>query len=305
MKKLKLIALAALISAMSAAATWAQEKGLNTTRWYISSGPGAGEILYGPSHDLEDNDSTSQGHVGTGPECDCAHYHGTLRGKADPNPNGCGWGCIEALPSTLLEAQLFLDAAISANITNTALKDKIFDMLDVADTAISTDCNSLFDGVMDAIGAELAGALANGQFSDAQIDALLTAFIDYVSMGLEEMGLPFPEPPPPPKPCEVSLMLRRGSAGQTKLFDAKRKVNADVGEVVVLDAQGCPEGGDYEWEYKFMGAAKGDVPSRTGVSFTEQRFCVVAEKATSVTVTVIYHCPDGKIVKDTATISIQ
>jgi hypothetical protein len=80
-------------------------------------------------------------------------------------------------------------------------------------------------------------------------------------------------------------------------------VNADIGEVVVLDAQGCPEGGTYEWEYKFKGGKPGDVPTRTGISFTPQRFCVVAEKATTVTVTVIYHCMDGKTVKDTATVT--
>jgi hypothetical protein len=100
-------------------------------------------------------------------------------------------------------------------------------------------------------------------------------------------------------------MLRHGSGGQTKLFNAKRKVNADVGEVTVLDAQGCPEGGTYEWDYKFKGQPAGEVPSRAGISFTQQRFCALSEKPTTVTVTVTYHCPDGKKVKDTATINIQ
>ena len=79
----------------------------------------------------------------------------------------------------------------------------------------------------------------------------------------------------------------------------------DVGEVTVLDAQGVPPGGTYEWDYKFKGQAAGDVPSGAGISFTSQRFCALSQRPTTVTVTVTYHCPDGKKVKDTATINIQ
>lgn len=293
--------MAVLISALGTAAVWAQ-----ATRWYISSGPGAGVVLDGIGNTINDPDWGAEGHVGSGPECECQHYHGVLFGEEDPNREGCGWGCIEQLPANADDARTTLVNAINSNTgTNTALRDKLINMINLANGAIESHCNSLFEGIMDAICSELEGALSNGQITDEQIDEMLPALVEFVVSGIDEIDPPFPPPPPPPKPCKVSLMLRRGSAGQTKLFDAKRKVNADVSEVVVLDVQGCPEGGGYEWEYKFKGAGKGEVPSRTGISFSDRRFCVIAEKPTSVTVTVTYHCPDGKMVKDTVTIVFQ
>jgi hypothetical protein len=304
MKTHKLIAMAVLIGALSTAATWAQ-----ATWWRIVNGPGAGVILQGNFGFITNSTfGAEQGDIALGhfEDCECeghdGHYHGTILGVED-NGRGCGWGCVDLVPCDIDQARDALDDAIAA--VNPTLAAKLNSILGVAETAISTDCNSLFLGALDAMADELFGAILNGQVTDPQIDALVRAIVEYADFGLQAMGLNMPPPPPPPKPCKVALMLRRGSGAQTKLFDAKRKVNADVGEVVVLEAQGCPVGGTYEWEYKFQGAAKGDVPSRAGISFTPQRFCVLSEKATTVIVTVIYHCPDGKMVRDTATISIQ
>jgi hypothetical protein len=305
MKTFKFLVLLTLLGGLGITTLSAQN-----TRWRIANGPGAGAVLYGFGSNISSNlnlGTMAFGFIAPAhlPYCDCAHYHGFLYGKQD-NDEGCGWGCVVQIPVNIAQARSQLTNAIAQNTgTNTALRSKLNMLVMKGTEAISNDCSSLFRGVVDAMGEELLGAYFNGQLTDGQIDGLIGAIADFTCVGLEDMALPLPPPPPPPKPCKVQLMLRRGSPGQTKLFDAKRKVYADVGEVVVLDAQGCPEGGSYEWDYKFMGAAPNAVPSRTGISFTPQRFCLIAEKATTVSVTVTYHCPDGKAVKDTVTISYQ
>ena len=308
MKTKKLFLITTLVGALSIAAVQAQ-----TTWWRIVNGPGAGVLLTGSGNFIPTNvEFQAYGSVALGhfTDCECTafdgHYHGILFGKADPAPNACGWGCVVQVPCSYSEAVSALENAISNDTgTNSALRNKLLHLLNIADGAVFDECPSLFRGVVNAFGEELVGALLNGELTLDQVDHIVKALVEYADLGYEDMGLSFPPTPPPPKPCKVTLMLRRGSAGQTKLFDAKRKVNADLGEVVVLDAQGCPGTGPYEWEYKFKGGALGDVPSGAGISFTSQRFCVLSEKPTTVTVTVIYHCPDGKLVKDTATVVIQ
>jgi hypothetical protein len=311
MKTNKLLCLVALASALSIVTTHAQ----SVTWWRIVNGPGAGVLLMGTDVVIQSNANPgfgAEGFIAVGhfTDCECTafdgHYHGTLFGKPDPKPDNCGWGCVVKVPCTLSEASIDLGDAIDDTTgTNSALADKLYGLLGTADGAVRNDCPSLFRGAMNAFGEELLGALANGALTLDEVDEIVKALIEYVDLGYDAMGLSFPPTPPPPKPCKVNLLMRRGSAAQTKLFDAKRKIIADVGEVVVLDAQGCPGDGPYEWEYKFKGGALGDVPSGAGISFTPQRFCVLSEKPTTVKVTVIYHCPDGKTVKDTATIVIQ
>src|SRR5215213_5267427 len=101
MKKLRLIALAALFAVGISSAN-AAEKGIffQDTWWRITSGPGAGASLKGDGNIINDSLFGASGHVGFGTECDCRHYHGTLFGDPDPNEAGCGWGCAEEMRST-------------------------------------------------------------------------------------------------------------------------------------------------------------------------------------------------------------
>lgn len=43
-------------------------------------------------------DSNDSGIKGVDDGCDSIHYHGTLNGVADPEPNGCGHGLVTVIP---------------------------------------------------------------------------------------------------------------------------------------------------------------------------------------------------------------
>jgi hypothetical protein len=301
MKKNKLIAMAVLISALSTAAARAQ-----VARWEIVSGPGAGASLQTDFGSIIiDALFEANGHVAEPDECDCVHYHGVLFGKNDPNPHGCGWGCIEEVPPNPIAALGdLLEAIDQVAALDPDLADKLLSILDTAASAASNNCNSLFLAAASALGDEMVDLFSNKPSVAAQYDSVIEGIVFYCNLALDSMNLP-QAPTNEPPCCSVMLLRRHGSAAASKLFDAKRKINADVGEVVVLDAKSCPAGGPFMWEYKFKGVAKGDVPSGAGISFTTQRLCVLSEKPTTVTVTVSFICPNGREVHDTVTINIQ
>lgn len=72
--------------------------------YVITSGPGAGTVI----HTLADiasvtpdrNPSTQASGVISPPDmnCNAMHYHGTIFGQGDPDPEGCGWGKDFLLP---------------------------------------------------------------------------------------------------------------------------------------------------------------------------------------------------------------
>ena len=319
MRTFRIISMAVLISAIGTAATsWAQVEKC----WRIVDGKGAGFILsgtgncgFGPC--IDNPELGAEGFIAEGhfDDCECTefagHYHGTLFGIPDPDPNGCGWGCVIRAPCNLNEAQLnFIDAIDAFDDFAPGLAAKVRMVLEDSTNAINDDCFSVLAGNANAIGEEVLGARANQQITDEQMDNLLEAFANWINQAFDVMNGPEPTNNLPANTndpcCKVSLVLRKGSAAQTKFFDAKRKINADLGQVLVLDVDACPKDGAISWEYDFMGAPpKGDVPSGTGVSFSPKRFCVVAERKTSVKVTVTLKCPDGKEAKDSVTISYQ
>ncbi len=310
MKTIRVIAMAVLIGVLGTAATWAQEK-----CWRIVNGKGAGFILsgtgtcgFGPCVDTPELGAIGLIAEGHFDDCECTefagHYHGTLFGIPDPDPNGCGWGCVISAPCNLGEARNnFINSILDFDDFAPGLADKLIKLIEDSTNAINDDCFSVLSGTGNAMGEEILGARANQQITDEQMDNLLDAFMSWINQAFDVMSGPAPTNNPC---CKVSLVLRKGSGAQTKFFDAKRKINADLGQVIVLDADACPKDAAISWEYDFMGAPpQGDVPSGTGVSFTSKRFCVIAEKKTSVKVTVTLKCPDGKEVKDSVTISYQ
>ena len=286
MKKLRIIALTVLIGALGTASTWAQ-----LTSYRIVNGLGAGFIVNGNGGVITNSPfGSEQGFIALGhfDDCECTahdgHYHGTLAGIEDPDPNGCGWGCVDRVPANLSQAIDNLDDALDEIAGfSPELADKLDMILASGIEAAATDCASLFTAIANAMSEEVFGARANQQVTEQQIDNLLDAFMSWVNRSLDAM--PLIEPTNNPC-CKISLVRRKASAAQTKFFDAKRKINADVGEVIVLDVDACPKGAPISWEYQFKGEAKGDLPSGTGISFTPERFCVVAERATSVKITV-------------------
>lgn len=84
--------------------------------YVIVDGPGAGTQLNattdattGAVNAEPENNMTvdAMGHIGgigVGEGMNCpgplGHYHGTLKGKSDPNPEGCGWGHVAVFTQT-------------------------------------------------------------------------------------------------------------------------------------------------------------------------------------------------------------
>jgi hypothetical protein len=306
MKRLTLIALIVLATTLASITAQAQE-----TCWRIVNGKGAGFIVSGNGGFITNSIfGSEEGSIALGhfTDCECTehsgHYHGTLGGIPDPDPEGCGWGCVDRIPCDINEAlNDVVDAIDEIDQIAPGLGDKLIMILDAGSEALSNECYSVLLGDASAFGDELLGARANQQVTDDQIDNLLDAFMAWVNKAADGMtNLPVATNNPC---CKISLVLRKGSGPRTKFFDAKRKINADLGEVIVLDIDACPKDAPVSWEYQFKGEAKGDVAPGTGISFSPQRFCVVGERATSVKVTVTLKCPDGKEVKDTVTINYQ
>src|SRR5436190_6644145 len=111
MKTPKIITLALLIGLISTVCTFGQIDRC----WRIINGKGAGFIVggtgtcgFGPCAGNSDVDAAgfiAEGHFD---DCECTdhagHYHGTLFGIPDPDPNGCGWGCVDEIPCDLNQA---------------------------------------------------------------------------------------------------------------------------------------------------------------------------------------------------------
>jgi len=310
MKTIRTIGMAVLISVLgTATAAWAQPE---QACWRIVNGKGAGVIVSGPGLSVNTPDLGAEGFIAEGhfTDCECenhdGHYHGTLFGIEDPDPDGCGWGCVDRVPCNVNEALDDIVAAID-EIDDFApgLADKLIDILDAGSEALPSECYSVLLGDASAFGDELFGARANQQVTDEQIKNLLDAFMAWVNRAMDSMtNLPSAtnNMDNTNTCCEVSLVRRKGSGAQTKFLDVKNKLNADVGEVVALDVDKCPEDGTISWQYDFKSAPAGDVEPGTGISFTDKRFCVIAERPTTVKVTVTIKCPNGKTDKDTVTI---
>jgi len=312
MKTAKIKAVIVSIAALSVLAASAQI--FPTTCWRIVNGKGAGVVISGSgfgSFGPAISDQYAEGQIAFGhfKDCECTghdgHFHGSLFGIPDPDPNGCGWGCVDQMPcDEAADYQAVVQALTTLDNFNPVLAEKLYDILTDAVAARSNNCNSVFTGDANAMGEEVLGA-SSGKTNAVIYDPFIQAIVDYVVAALNGMALAPASTNTNCMPCKVSLVLRKGSSSETKFFDAKRKVIKDLGSVAVLDAQTCTDAGPIEWLYKFSGAAAGDVPSGSGISFSGGRFCVLSERPATVTVTVKVKCPDGKVVSDSVTVSFQ
>ena len=86
------------------------------TTYVIVDGPGAGTqlstttdattgmVIAGPGNNSATNADGHIGGIGIGEGMNCpgplGHYHGTLMGQPDPDPEHCGWGHVAALSAT-------------------------------------------------------------------------------------------------------------------------------------------------------------------------------------------------------------
>jgi hypothetical protein len=162
------------------------------------------------------------------------------------------------------------DLLLSINNTvlfDPALAGKLRSILDTAASAAGNKCNTLFLGAADAIADEMLGLLFGQPASVLQqYNPVIEDLLQYVATALDSIKTNTPPATNAPPCCSVMLVRKHGSTAQAKLFDAKRKINADVGEVVSLDVVTCPPNGAVKWDYKFTGQAKGAVPSGAGAA---------------------------------------
>lgn len=308
MKTSKFIVLATLVAILCDAATaWAEQQ-----CWRVVNGRGKGFIVSGDGGLVTSEKLGATGFIALGhfEDCECeshdGHYHGTLFGIPDPDPDGCGWGCVDRVPCDADEAFDNLeDAVLALDDFIPGISDKLFMILNDGIEALPDGCYSLVDASADAFGEEVYGARANMQITEEQIENLLEAFSAWVNHAMDSMtNLPVAtnNMANGDDCCKISLVRRKGSGPRTKFLDVKAKLNADIGEVVALDVDKCPEGGIVSWTYDFKTVPAGEVEPGTGISFTEKRLCVIAERPTTVKVTVTLKCPDGKTAKDVVTI---
>jgi hypothetical protein len=284
------------------------------TCWRIANGPGAGAILVetGRSGDqvfVYNDDFEAEGTILLGHFSDCGcdgfagHYHGFLFGE-DDGGDGCGWGCVDVIPCDIAAALSFLEISI-ANVVTASVRSRLTMILECAEKARENKIGSLMDGAMSAMGNEIASnAFDDSEAQRSVRDAIARAIAPYAAFAQAEITATNP-PPAPPTCCKVDLLLRLGSGSEAKLVDAGRKYTARPGQIVTLEATGCPGNGPFQWEYQFKGAGAGEIPSGTGVGFVKNRINIISERTGSVKVTVSFRCPDGREVKDTITVTYQ
>jgi hypothetical protein len=302
----KLIVVIAILSVFTAPLL-AQEKGTPppppNTYWRITSGKGAGVTLRGFGPLIFDSSWEANGHIGTGPECECQHYHNILFGQEDPDPNGCGWGCAEKMPFNASDA--FYDLADQINVigmTSPDLADKLDMILDDMDRAAFNGCYTVVEALADAFEDEIYAYF--GLFgSSPAFDPLFAALTDYVNLAEHSLSmslgyLNIPEM----KPNTVKFLHRIGSGNLSQLLDVGPKVTAKIGSMVSLEAYGA-DVELYKIQYKWKGFDVGFNPSGSYVSYVDNHITAMSQNATSVRVTVWGMLPDQKQVKDTTVIN--
>lgn len=86
--------------------------------WEIVDGPGAATFIYTPQGSIVvsggPNREGTEGHISVADTgCTSEHYHGTIEGKPDPRPTGCGWGHVakrEDVSAAVLDVTLAIES---------------------------------------------------------------------------------------------------------------------------------------------------------------------------------------------------
>jgi hypothetical protein len=300
----KLILIIAVLSVFTTSLL-AQEKGIivPNTYWRITSGKGAGVTLRGFGTLINDTNWNANGHIGSGPECECQHYHGILFEKEDPEPNGCGWGCAEKMSFNAIDAFYDLADQISViGMTAPGLADKLDMILDQMDKAAFDGCYTVLEALADAFEDEIYAYF--GLFgSSPTFDPLFAALTDYVNLSELSLSLTYANIPEM-RPNSVKLLHRIGSGDLSQLLDVGPKINARIGSFVSLEAFGA-DVELYKIQYKWKGFELGFNPSGSYLSYVDNHITAMSQNATSVRVTVWGMLPDQTQVKDTTVINFS
>ena len=306
MKKLKLIALAILLAVGPSKMCAAEAGGIKinpNTWWRITSGKGAGVSLQGVGNIIIDPFWGANGHIGSGTECDCRHYHGILFELPDPNEPACGWGCAENMPYTSDAALAELRNEVSLiGIINPMLGAKLDDLLDGMDNAAATGCYSAVEALADAIEDEIYAYFGEDGDSSA-FDNFFGALTEFVNLTEYELPLGYINMPLV-KPMTVRLLRRVGSGDLSRLFDVGMKINTRIGSLISLEGYG-QDVDLYKWEYKWKGAAVGENPSGCFLSYVGNHMTAMSQKATQVRVTLSGRGPDNRYFRDMTVINFS
>jgi hypothetical protein len=301
MKKLRLIALAALvaigISTMSAA-----EKGdILPPCWRLTSGYGKGIVLFGDlGRNVFDIQFNATGHIADPDKCKCLHYHGTLFGIDEPN-SACGWGCVVEVPCPPASA-----TAAANDMQNVIdyifyeidadLGDKLYDIYQTMENAAADGCYTVVDALAGAFSDELDSYFL--QYGYATLwDPLVQDLTEYVNSRLNALN----EAPffPVINPGNIRILSRIGSGSRGRLIDVGPRITLRVGEMLSLQSMVPPKTmGNYYWQYKWKGADEGEIPSATAISILNNHVSMVSYASTSLRLSALFRNTSGQIYHD-------
>ena len=268
--------------------------------YVIVDGAGSGKVVESDAAmQVVDAGLADAGHVGIGPDCACAHYHGTLRGLPDPAPEGCGWGCVELLTSAMAPPFAPLGDAING-LGDPGTKSNAQKLGKGITDAFKNDCGSGVAGQVDALLKELVAAVLAGKLTAANLQDLVSIATNLVAIrdaldGIVAAVLKGKPPKKKPKPCSVRLFVRLGSGKNTVLGDPGKRFIIHPGDLLRLTAEGMPAGGQYMWMLP--------TPAPGGTSSAGDSAGFMTFKEGKYPVSVTYKCPNPPGGQATATFS--
>jgi hypothetical protein len=307
MKRFKLFTFAIFFGALLVG-TAAPQKGLVITPktwWRIVDGPGAGAVIEGDQFgNIFDDYYEANGFIAFGhfEDCECTHfdghYHGVLFDSDDPSPGHCGWGCVIQVPCTPDEAATNLQNQINfIGSVDPDLADKLQDIYDTMQNAAAAGCYGVVDALADAFSDEIHAYFLDYGLTVA-FDPAVRALLEYVDSTLDSLADP---PFLPVIPANtVKILDQIGSGPRGRLLDPGPRINARVGDVLSFQALTTPGAVNpmLLWNYKWKGMPEGELPEGCATSFYHNRLSIVAEKKTSVSLSVLWRMPTGRVVRD-------
>ncbi len=306
MKTIRLITLATLIGAFMATTAWPQ----GITCWRIVNGPGAGIVITGSDLTIFDSYYFADGSIAFGhfPDCQCTgfdgHYHGVLFTNNDPNPNGCGWGCVKKVPCSPQEAADGLHDAIEfiGNTIDENLGFKLDEIFHTMEGAAADGEYGVVDKLADAFSNEIHAYFLKHGFN-ALFNPTIRSLTEYVDSALDAISPPAFIPTIPS--ATVKLLYQIGSGPRGIALDPGSKVTVPVGEVIHFQAFTDPGVVNpiFRWNYLWKGGKQGDLPDGVGTAFRGNGITILSEIPTSVKLNVQLMTPTGKPPQDSITVN--
>lgn len=249
---------------------------------------------------------------GTFDDCPCeyGHYHGILFGEDDPDPDGCGHGCIVPTDVALETLLGRLDKLSRRATKNKSLRKKFKSAATLLGNTAADGCFAIADGVLDGVNAMIAGADDTGLIKKRKRrNALIAGWGRAGLLAAAKAPPPPPRLPAAPAACQVDLYAQM-SGGSWGAPVGDSEITYPRLASVQLRAEGKPAGGSYSWSYDYSVPDLAAGVQAANTFFQGQgplaRWMSVSTR--TVVVTVTYKCPPGAnpaTVTDTITLRVR